>query len=98
MQTKGDGGNASKAAAEGAAGAPTAGAAAAEAEELADEGSFTLFVKNLNFETGEEALATAFRKRTKGVRAVSLPKKTAPAKKVGVAPSHCPRSSMAWGD
>jgi RNA recognition motif-containing protein len=53
---------------------------AQEEEDGADE-SFTLFVKNLNFATTEEGLRAAFEKRTRGVRAVSIPRK--PARKDG---------------
>jgi RNA recognition motif-containing protein len=53
-----------------------------EMEEEEGDGSFTLFVKNLNFATTEEALRQAFEKRTKGVRTVAIPKKTGPPAKV----------------
>ena len=46
---------------------------------MVGEGSFTLFVKNLNFATTDEGLAAFFKARTQGVRAVNIPKKAAPA-------------------
>lgn len=62
------------------AAAATAAPAAAEQgeEEVVGEGSFTLFVKNLNFATTDEGLAAFFKARTQGVRAVNIPKKAAP--------------------
>lgn len=60
--------------------AEAAASKGADEGEEEDEGSFTLFVKNLSFNTSEEALRQAFEKRTKGVRTVAIPKKTAPPK------------------
>lgn len=54
-------------------------------EEEDAEGSFTLFVKNLNFATTDDGLSKLFKQKTKGVRAVSIPKKTAPASKKNAA-------------
>ena len=52
-------------------------------EEEGPEGSFTLFVKNLNFATTEEKLLVYFESKTQGVRTVAIPKKTAPVSAAG---------------
>lgn len=68
------------------------------------EGSFTLFVKNLNFATSEEKLLAHFKSKTQGVRTVAIPKKTAPvgaaravSKETGKSNADQPALSMGYG-
>ena len=82
--------------------APAAPAAAAEEEAADDEGSFTLFVKNLSFATTDDGLAAFFKRRTLSVRAVSIPKKAAPAvkapgKQATAQSQQPPQLSMGYG-
>lgn len=52
-------------------------------EDLAESGdSHTVYVKNLNFATTEEDLKRVFLKHVKSIRAVKIPTKRAPIKKV----------------
>jgi multiple RNA-binding domain-containing protein 1 len=52
-------------------------------EDLAESGdSHTIYVKNLNFVTTEEDLKRVFLKHVKSIRAVKIPTKRAPIKKV----------------
>ncbi|GAB5029749.1 rna-binding protein 19 [Nannochloropsis oceanica] len=64
-------------------------------EEEEPDGSFTLFVKNLNFATTEEKLLAYFKSKTQGVRTVAIPKKSAPVSAAGKEKEKCSSSSSA---
>ena len=70
-------------------------------DETAEPGvSHTIYVKNLNFATTEEELHRVFSKHVKSIRAVKIPTKTAPVKKVrggGIVESEVSHLSMGFG-
>jgi len=70
-------------------------------EEPTEPGvSHTIYVKNLNFATTEEELQRTFEKHAKSIRAVKIPTKAAPVKKVrggGVVENEVNRLSMGFG-
>ena len=73
----------------------------AEEEETVEPGvSHTIYVKNLNFATTEQELMRVFQNHVKSIRAVKIPTKTAPIKKVrggGVIDSDVKSLSMGFG-
>eukprot|EP00956_Cyclotella_meneghiniana_P021203 scaffold38243_cov75-Cyclotella_meneghiniana.AAC.9 len=70
-----------------------------EADDIGDAGNTqSIYVKNLNFATTEDALSTAFKKAGFCPRAVKIPTKAAPTKKQQTAAeNHETRLSMGFG-
>jgi multiple RNA-binding domain-containing protein 1 len=70
----------------------------ADEAEVANGVSATIYVKNLNFSTTEEALRQVFERHVKGVRAVKIPRKVAPVQQSRGGTSEEVRSlSMGFG-
>jgi len=72
----------------------------AEDEPVEPGVSHTIYVKNLNFATTEEVLQKAFAKHVTSIRAVKIPTKAAPVKKVrggGVVKGEVNHLSMGFG-